>query len=99
MQRAPEIEADADDRAAAVDVVHAVVLVHAEAAQARELEKGRVAVEEQVDALARRQLPARAELRVGAGGGLAHLAFERAELGDQFEMRGAIGAKRARFRR
>src|SRR5271155_4091506 len=86
--------ADANDRAAAVDVLLAVVLVHAEPAERRELEERRVAIEQQVDALARRQLAALAEFGVGSPGGLAALRLERAKLADQFEMRGAIGAKR-----
>ena len=86
--------ADADDRAAAVDVLLAVVLVHAEAAERRELEERRVAIEQEVDALARRQLAALAEFGVGPAGSLANLRFQRSEFGDQFEMRGAIGAER-----
>ena len=86
--------ADADDRAAAVDVLLTVVLVHAEAAERRELEERRVAIEQEVDALARRQLAALAEFGVGPAGSLANLRFQRSEFGDQFEMRGAIGAER-----
>ena len=84
---------DADDRAAAEDVVGTVVLVHAEAAEARELEKRRVAVEEPVDPLARRQLAALAELAVGAAGGCPDFALEGAEFRDQLEMGGAVGAE------
>ena len=90
-------EADAGDQPAAVDVVLAVVLVHAEAAKRRQLKKGRIAVEKPVDPLPRRQLPAGAELVVGPGRGGAHLALEVAELGDQLQMRQAIGAKRLAF--
>ena len=97
MQRTPADEADPGDETAAIDVVGAVVLVHAEAAEARKLEKGRIAVEQPVEALARRQLPAGAELVVGARGGVAHLALEGAEFGDQLEMRDAIGAERLAF--
>src|SRR5271155_4863144 len=86
--------ADANDRAAAVDVLLAVVLVHAESAERRELEERRVAVEQQVDPLARRQLAAVAEFAVRSAGCLADLALERAKFADQLEMRGAVGAKR-----
>jgi hypothetical protein len=86
--------ADADDRTAAVDVLLAVVLVHAEAAERRELEERRVAIEQQIDALARRQLAPLPEFDVGSAGRLADLCLERAKLGDQLEMRGAIGAER-----
>ena len=90
--------ADADDRAAAEHIVDAVVLMHAEAGEAGEFEKWRVAVEQQVDAFARRQLAALAEFRVGARRGLAHFPFERAKFTDQLQdaRRGWRGSHRSR---
>ena len=86
--------ADADDRAAAENIVLAVVLVHAEAAQRRKLKERRIAIEQQVDAFARRQLTALAKFRVRPARSLTHLFLKRAKFGDQRKMRGAIGLER-----
>ena len=84
---------DPRDQTAAVDVVNSVIFMHAEAAEARQFEKGRIAVKQPVEALAWRQLSSGAEFCVGAGGGFPHLALEGAEFGDQLEMCDAIGAE------
>ena len=85
-------EADAGNRAAAIDIVGAIVLVHAEAAQRRYFEIRHVAVEHEAHALARQQLPARTEFLLRPVRCLAHLRFECAEFFDEREMRRAVGA-------
>ncbi len=77
--------ADAADDPAAQHVLLAVVVVHPEAGQGRELEPRRTAVEQQCDALARQQLFAGTELGLLAVRGVAHTVFERAKTLDQRE--------------
>ena len=52
-QRTPLTEADAGNHAAALDVLRAVVVVHVEAGERRQLEERRAAVEHLREALAR----------------------------------------------
>jgi hypothetical protein len=82
--------ADARDAAAAIDIGLAVILVHAEAGERRDFKERLAAVEQQVDAFARQQLAAGAELLFRLGRGLQNLCFQPAELGDQFQVAGTV---------
>ena len=71
----------------------AVLVVHAEAGERRQLEQRRAAIEQQRDALARQECWPRARNVAPGVRGLAHLLFERAKLADQRQHLLAIGAK------
>ena len=72
--------ADADDGAAAQHALLAIVVVHAQAGEHRQLQEGRAAVDQAGDAFARQQLAAFFELVALGGRAFAHLGFEGADL-------------------
>jgi len=86
-------DAHSRNRSAAKNVVETVILMHSEASETGELQKWRIAVENEVDALPRRQLPPLAEFPIGACGGFPHLLFISTKFRDQPQVVGAIGAK------
>ena len=83
-------ESDARHAAAAGDVGVAVVVMHLVAAQRRDFEKRRAAVEDKRQPLARQQLPPRLEFGLRPRRGFDDLAFKRAKTVDQFQMIGAV---------
>jgi hypothetical protein len=86
--------ADADDAAAALHALLAVVVVHAQAGQRAELEKVAAAVDQPRHALARQQLAALLELVALARRFGHHLGFQRAHLGQALGHARGVGLRR-----
>ena len=85
--------ADAGYPTAALNALAAVIVVHAEARQRRQLEPGRAGIEHESDPLARQQLLAGAKSVALGIGDIAHLLLQRTEFADQRQHLLAIGAK------
>jgi len=82
---------DASNQPTAENVALAVVVVHAEAGERRQLEPRRALIEQQREAFARQQLAALFEQVFFGIRGLAHPTFESAELIDELKHRRTIG--------